>query len=71
MCSSDLIAWNNKGAALAKSGRFDDARKCHDRAVRLRPRYVAAWLNLGEVLARLGKGAEAEKCLERARSLTA
>ena len=52
-------------------GRYEDAKTCHDRAVALKPRYVAAWLNRGEVLARLGDRAEAERCLARARALGA
>jgi tetratricopeptide (TPR) repeat protein len=52
-------------------GRFEDAKACHDRAVELKPRYVAAWLNRGEVLARLGDRAEAQRCLDRAKALGA
>jgi len=51
--------------------RFAEARKCHDEAVKIRPKYAAAWLNRGEVLARLGLREEAEFCLEKAKALTA
>jgi len=54
----------------ARMGRFADADKCHTKATKLRPEYVAAWLNRGEVLARLGARDEAQKCLERARSIS-
>src|SRR3989442_4249927 len=64
------IAWNNKGVALSRMGRFEDADRCHAQATKLRPEYVAAWLNRGEVLARLGDRAEAQRCLERARAIS-
>ena len=50
--------------------RFAEADKCHAKATKLRPEYVAAWLNRGEVLARLGSREQAQQCLERARSIS-
>jgi predicted Zn-dependent protease len=51
--------------------KFEEAKKCHDKAIKLKPKYIAAWLNRGEVLVRLGKRDEAEKSLNRAKSLGA
>ena len=40
-------AWNNKGVALHNQGRYDEAIKAYDEAIRLDPEYANAWNNKG------------------------
>ena len=34
------IAWNNKGNALYDQGKYDEAIKAYDEAIRLDPKYA-------------------------------
>jgi Flp pilus assembly protein TadD len=47
------------GAASGAQGRYDEALRCYDRALTLRPRYPEAHNNLGIALAAVGRPAEA------------
>ena len=51
----DAVAWNNKGIALRKLRRFDEAVKAFEEAIRLSPSYAHAWLNKGICLDIQGK----------------
>jgi serine/threonine protein kinase len=64
----DLEAWewNNKGACLDNVGRFDEAIKCHVRALEINPQYALAWNNKGVTLRNLGRFDESVKCLNQA-----
>jgi tetratricopeptide (TPR) repeat protein len=39
------IAWSNKGVALVKLNRREEARKAHEKAIELEPKYANAWFN--------------------------
>jgi cytochrome c-type biogenesis protein CcmH/NrfG len=60
------------GKLYLDQGRYDDAAKCLDTAVRLDPTYAAAMVSLGEAYAGAGKTALArttwEKAIEHARA---
>ena len=61
--------WNNKGSSLYSLGRYDDAIRCHDKALELDPRDTAAWNNKGGSLANLNRYDEAIRCYDRALEL--
>ena len=56
---SDAEAWNNRGIALRKLGRYSDAVASYDKALAIRPAYTEAWLNRGVALDYLGRYEEA------------
>jgi len=60
------VAWNNKGNALARLGKFEDALRCYDRALDIDPGYRGAWVNKGFVLTKLGRFDEAASCADHA-----
>ena len=33
--TEDIEAWNNKGRALGQLGKYDEAIKCYDEAIRI------------------------------------
>jgi tetratricopeptide (TPR) repeat protein len=55
-----------RGNALARSGRRDEAVAAYREAIRLDPAFAEAWHNLGAALGELGRLAEAEAALEQA-----
>ena len=55
--------------ALGIQGRYDEAIKALDEAIRLYPNFSMAWHNKGVVLEVLGKTTEAEAALARAKEL--
>jgi tetratricopeptide (TPR) repeat protein len=56
-----------KGLALGEHGKYDEAIKAYDEAIRLNPNYAMAWNNNGLALGRyLGKYEEASQCFDRA-----
>jgi Flp pilus assembly protein TadD len=64
---SDLAEdWNNKGLALVKQGKYDEAIKCYDEAIRLDPNPAGAWNNKGVALNNLGKYDESIKASDEA-----
>jgi len=58
--------WHNKGIALRKLGKYDEAIKAYDRAIDLDPKYASAWNNKGIALDELGKYDEAIKAYDKA-----
>lgn len=52
---SDAETWKNKGVALEKAGKYAEAVKAYDQAIKLNPKYVEAWNNKGVSLFNLGK----------------
>ncbi len=62
----DFMAWYNKGLALAKLGKYEEAIECFDKAIELNPNFAPAWNNKGVALAKLGKYEEAIKCYDKA-----
>ena len=61
--------WNNKGVSLDSLGRFEEAIRCHDKAMELDPRHPSAWNNKGTSLDKLGRHEEATRCYDRALEL--
>jgi tetratricopeptide (TPR) repeat protein len=57
---------NNRGAALAQQGKWDEAAACYRQALELRPDHATAHNNLGNVLKEQGKLSEAIDCYRRA-----
>ncbi|MCZ6634631.1 MAG: tetratricopeptide repeat protein, partial [bacterium] len=65
-----VSAWNNKGVALDKMGRYEEALKACDKAIQLEPDYVYTWNNKGIVLDKMGRHEEAEKAFHRSMEIT-
>ncbi len=59
-------AWNNKGLALRKLGRYDEAVECYDKALKIKPKFAAAWNNKGFALSNLGRYEEEIECYNKA-----
>ena len=57
------IAWNNKGDALTKLNKSDEAIKAFDKAIEINPHDSDAWNNKGNALNKLDKYDEAIKAL--------
>ena len=55
-------AWNNKGLALYKLGRYEEAIECYDRALQIDPDNAVAWTGKGVALGMLRRYEEAMKC---------
>jgi len=51
--------WNNQGIALYNQGKYDDAIKAYDEAIRLDPKYATFRHNKGNALANQGNHDEA------------
>ncbi|MEQ8189956.1 MAG: tetratricopeptide repeat protein [Candidatus Eremiobacterota bacterium] len=64
--TNDFDAWNNKGNALYKLKKYEEAIKCYDKALEIDPDYAYAWFNKGNALNRLEKDEEAIKCYDKA-----
>ena len=62
----DADAWNNKGYALAKLGRYEEAIRCFDKAIEIDPKHAVAWNNKGVTLGELGRYEEAIRCYDKA-----
>ena len=61
----DRNAWNNKGFSLNELGRYEEAIKSLDHALRIDPKYAYAWNNKGISLNRLGRYEEAIKWYDK------
>jgi len=61
--------WNNKGSALGRQGKYDEAIKCFDEAIRLDPNRASAWYNKGTALKLLGKTSESNAAYAKAKEL--
>lgn len=46
--------WNNKGVSLHSVGRYDEAIRCFDKAIKLDPRNAGIWCNKGRSVDMLG-----------------
>ena len=66
---SSFNAWYNKGLALNKLGRYDEAIKAYDEAIRLDPNYAYPWYNRGRTLKLLGRTTEADAAFAKTREL--
>src|SRR5271157_4331218 len=59
-------AWYNKGRALYKLNKSDEAITAYDKAIIINPQDSDAWENKGTTLAKLGKFYEAIKAYDKA-----
>ncbi|MDY6782733.1 MAG: tetratricopeptide repeat protein [Cyanobacteriota bacterium] len=62
-------AWMNRGLALRRLGRYNEALEAYNRAIELEPGYVLAWNNRGVVLLDIGRYREAESAFQQALEL--
>ncbi len=62
-------AWYNKGLALYKSWKNQDAINCYDKVLELNPEFADAWYNKGLALYRLSKYMGAIECYNKALSI--
>jgi len=62
----DAEAWHNKGLAQAQFGKFSEAMKCFDRALKINPRYAWAWYRKEVALNSMGRHGEAKECFRKA-----
>ena len=61
-----VAAWNERGVALGRLARYDEAIVALRSAVREGPQHAGAWFNLGVALRRAGRVDEAERALRHA-----
>jgi Flp pilus assembly protein TadD len=66
----DPRMWYQKGVALRKMGRYEEAVEALDRAVELEPSNADAWRNRGVALNQLGRFEDALESCSRARPWT-
>ena len=52
----------DKGAALGKQGKYEEAEKCYDEVIKIDPKYAKAWFNKGVALFNQRKFEEAIEC---------
>jgi len=55
-----------KGNDFLGQGKYEEAIKCYDKAIEIKPDYALAWYNKGYTLRRQGKSEEVLKCYDRA-----
>jgi tetratricopeptide (TPR) repeat protein len=65
-CQQTAEDWFNKGTALGKQGKYDEANKAFDEAIRLDPNHAVLWYNKGFALDEQGKLDEAIKAYDEA-----
>ena len=60
------VGWTNKGVSMNTFGRYEEAIKCHDKALEINPRSYVAWTNKGYSLSKLNRDVEAIECFDKA-----
>ncbi len=58
--------WSRKGYNLAKSGQYEEAIACFDKALEINPKYTRVWRNKGYALNNLKRFEEAILCFDKA-----
>ncbi len=66
---TDADAGYNKGIALYKLGKYQEAITSYDKAIEIDPNYAKAWHNKGLALKKQGNHIEAEQCFKIAKEL--
>jgi tetratricopeptide (TPR) repeat protein len=66
---SDVSAWNSRGVALRRLGRYEEAIASYNRAISIKPNYPEVWNNRGISLDNLGRYEEAIASYDRAISI--
>jgi tetratricopeptide (TPR) repeat protein len=61
--------WWDKGVALYYQGKYDDAIKAYEEAIRLDPNYATAWYYKALALKALGRTVDAEAAYAKAKEL--
>jgi len=59
----------DEGITLGRSGKYDEAIECFDKAIQINPKYAEAWYNKGTALDFLGKHNKAIECFKKALSI--
>ncbi len=60
------MAWYNKGVAIGKLNKSDEALIAYDKAIEINPQNSDAWYNKAVILNKLSKSAEAINAYEKA-----
>jgi tetratricopeptide (TPR) repeat protein len=58
------MAWNEKANFLDYLGKYEEAIRCYDRAIRIDPELSEAYFNKGLTLNKMGKTVEAAPCIK-------
>ena len=66
MVLKDAVDWHNEGIDLHRSGNYEKAVQCYDRALEIDPKGADVWNNKGVALDALGRYDEAVQCYDRA-----
>ena len=66
MVLKDAVDWHNEGIDLHRSGNYEKAVQCYDRALEIDPKGADVWNNKGVALKNLGHYDEAVQCYDRA-----
>ena len=62
----NAVDWYNEGIDLHRSGNYEEAIQCYDRALEIDPKGADVWNNKGVAFKNLGHYDEAIKCYDRA-----
>jgi hypothetical protein len=68
-CSQNWQAWNDKGNALSKQGKYDAAIQAYDKAIQLIPDNSMVWASKGDALKALGRTNESDVAYATAKEL--
>lgn len=60
------LDWVNIGDSFIKSGNFQKAIECCEKAVKIDPQNEDAWYNMGWAYGGLGNYQKAEECFDKA-----
>jgi Flp pilus assembly protein TadD len=66
LAPTDPTVLNASGLTLARMERWEEARRCYDQALALKPDFGQAWFNRGHVLERVGETGEAARSYAKA-----
>lgn len=66
LAPKDFTILNACGLCLARMDRFEEAVRCYDQALEIKPEFGQAWFNRGWALERLGETVKAEQSFVRA-----